>query len=270
MKLLALAALTLGALNANAITSTFKFEIKSSGPDMYPCNAGLRHLDRGSQVVTNVPDGTLATNDDASNYSGDNLMDYMKADLGTWDGDNFTLTTANKTVVGKYVGGYATLFGNNAAINDLAASYGKRISNLSFNLTTERYGAEFFVDLCYRKPQLALDGVGANVTTQAWVAITDTNASKSYVALSNLANKTDVYCSTGDNETGSYSRSSNSFLPITSASFAEVLPSAFTNGVPNKCIVRFYFSENGIQNKRSWQQHGASVQVRAEIVEPAL
>ncbi|MNS70626.1 hypothetical protein D3C72_1039720 [compost metagenome] len=54
-------------------------------------------------------------------------------------------------------------------------SWNKRINNLSFNLGSELYGASYFVDICYRGPQIEYfeDNVVSNFNLKAQANATD-------------------------------------------------------------------------------------------------
>lgn len=181
MKLAAAAMLFIAAQNANAISLRFKFKTFSSGPDIYACNAGLRH-DASQHKVCYFEDtktactpqecnGTtcntrcVCTNDNGGEY----LMDYMKGQYSSWNqstvdwNQTWTSTTAQ---AGQ--GSYNTLVSHGDA-------FANRIKELSFNLGSELYGAEYFVDICYRGPQIEYfkDGVTANWSLQAQATATD-------------------------------------------------------------------------------------------------
>ena len=269
MKLVLSTVLLLGGLALGAKEVTFKFDIFSSGPDIYPCNVGLKHEKHGGKVFHTVGDSTIATNDHGSTTSGDQLPDYFKVDYGSWDGWDYDLITSNAKVLGSYTNRYAVLFGN-GDITQFNSSFGKMIDKLSFNLGSERYGADFFVDVCYRRPDFDYDGMsGINFTAYAWASLTDhVGDAYSYTALAGLKVNSEIYCSTGDDEQGSYyHQGSNGAM---SSSFQSTLNNLRISGVPNRCIVRFNFSETNYDNERRYQKHGAAVKVKAEISEPAL
>ncbi|KYG62330.1 protease [Bdellovibrio bacteriovorus] len=181
MKLAAAAMLFIAAQNANAISLRFKFKTFSSGPDIYACNAGLRHEasahkvcyfeDTKTACTPQECNGTVCntrcvcTNDNGGEY----LMDYMKGSYSTWNqskvewNQTWTSTTAQ---AGQ--GAYNTLVPH-------ADAFKNRIKELSFNLGSELYGAEYFVDICYRGPQIEYfeDGVTANWSLQAQATATD-------------------------------------------------------------------------------------------------
>lgn len=186
MKLFAVAMLLISAQSANAISLRFKFKTFSSGPDIYACNAGLRHQPtqhkacyfENTQVACTPQECNGAQCDTrcvcTNNNGGEYLMDYMKGSYSTWTNatpsNNGGYWNTNWTATSKQAGGssYATLVNNPDA-------FATRIKELSFNLGSELYGAEYFVDICYRGPQIEYfaDNVVANFSILAQATATD-------------------------------------------------------------------------------------------------
>ncbi len=257
------------AFSANAKNVTFKFNIYSSGPDIYPCNVGLKHEKHGDMVCRTVGDSTICTDDHGSMTSGDQLPDFFVVSYGEWDGWDYTPKKKNIKVRGNYTSNYKTLFGN-GEITDINASYGKMIDKLSFNLASERYGADFFVDFCYRRSDFNFDGIkNIAFSAWAWASITDHVGGKySYTALSDLVTSSEIYCTTGDNENKKFSYEGST--QVMTSSYQSTLNNVRIKGVPNRCVIRSYFSETNYDEERRYQKHGASVEVKAEISEPII
>lgn len=185
MKFAAVAMLFVAAQNANAISLRFKFKVFSSGPAIYACNAGLIHQPSNKQVCyfegtqnACTPDQNKeCTNGEVchtrcvctSSGGGEYLMDYMKGTTSNWQSTNDSWswnTTATTRQAGQ--SNYATLVDDSNAFNH-------QIKELSFNLGSELYGAKYFVDICYRGPQIEYfaDNVQANYTLLAQATATD-------------------------------------------------------------------------------------------------
>ncbi|MFV3407064.1 protease [Bdellovibrio bacteriovorus] len=181
MKFAAVAMLLISAQSANAISLRFKFKTFSSGPDIYACNAGLKHnasahkacYFEDTQIACTAgtcTDATchtrcVCTNDNGGEY----LMDYMKGQYSSWNtGDSKWNTNWTATTRQAGQGSFATLVNHEDA-------FANRIKELSFNLGSELYGAEYFVDICYRGPQIEYweDNVVANFSLLAQVSATD-------------------------------------------------------------------------------------------------
>ncbi len=172
------------SLDADAISLKFKFKVYSSGPNIYACNAGIRHQATSKQVC--YLEGTTESCSKSScngnpdcesrcvctnNNGGEYLMDYMKVTTADWKDNGDTTPDTNVENITK-AAGQATF---NSAINGEQAAYAKRIKDLSFNLGSELYGAEYFVDICYRGPQIEYwaDNVFANFSLLAQASATD-------------------------------------------------------------------------------------------------
>ncbi|QDK37258.1 protease [Bdellovibrio sp. NC01] len=186
--MLMLSAITMFAVaqNANAISLRFKFKTFSSGPSMYACNAGIMTPQVGAKVCyfegtknTCTPttcDNTQAVCDTRCVCTGDNggdyLMNYGKVDYQDWK-DNGDTTAATGKGSATFSSSGSTSAWNQAY--DDSQSWGRSISNLSFNLGSELYGAKYFVDICYRGPQIEYfeDGVTANFNLKAQANATD-------------------------------------------------------------------------------------------------
>lgn len=161
------------ASSANAISLRFKFKTFSSGPSIYACNAGLKSAAVGKKVCYFEGTTNACTKNDCTdgqvcntrcvcagdNNGGDYLMNYGKVSTMTWadQGETPVAVETNKT--------FASTGQQYAkAISDDNAAFNYTIKDLSFNLGSELYNAEYFVDICFRGPQIEyyLDGVNSN------------------------------------------------------------------------------------------------------------
>jgi len=71
MKLIIFLSLFLLSFSSHAKKLTFTFNISSSGPDIYPCNVGLRHLETTGGI------------------------DYFQTSYGNWDGWSYVEESSN-------------------------------------------------------------------------------------------------------------------------------------------------------------------------------
>lgn len=161
------------ASSANAISLRFKFKTYSSGPSIYACNAGLKSAAVGKKVCYFEGTTNACTQNDCKdgqvcntrcvcagdNNGGDYLMNYGKVTTMTWadHGETPVVVESNKTFA-------STNQQYAQAISSDAAAFNHTIKDLSFNLGSELYNAEYFVDICFRAPQIEyyLDGVNSN------------------------------------------------------------------------------------------------------------
>ncbi len=151
------------SLSASAVSVEFKFDVNSSGPSIYPCNAGIKHdthpqrvcYDRVTTQSCNPANDCRGVVDcncvctGSTTGEGEHRLDYLTVSSAAWtDNGEFAgpSTSVNK---------YATQGSFNMAFNEnQKAEWDQQITKMSVNLGSERYGAEFFLDICYRGPQI--------------------------------------------------------------------------------------------------------------------
>lgn len=147
--------------NVQAVSLEFKFDVNSSGPSMYACDAGIKHDDHYGRICYDREtkescDPKLCTSEEQCNCVctggattdvGEYKQDYLKTSYAPWtDNGEVPYNTVHKTVsAGKE---------HFNRVFPLRAEWDHQLTNLSFNLGSERYGAEFYVDICYRGPQI--------------------------------------------------------------------------------------------------------------------
>jgi hypothetical protein len=159
-------------------------------------------------------------------------------------------------------------------------SFKKQLTHLNFNLGSERYGSEYFVDICYRATQIEYpSNVGLAYLIKRQVTITDlgTNGngtdgfvfngnstptyytSRTYQNLAELEVKSALYC-----------RDKNNDLVVSEESNWKDFSVAQLVGFSNKwthtdlkgCLVRYKFREtniNGRDSLRRWKLQEARI-----------
>lgn len=171
------------ASSANAISLRFKFKTFSSGPSIYACNAGLKSAAVGKKVCYFEGTTNACTQNDCKdgqvcntrcvcagdNNGGDYLMNYGKVTTMSWADHGETPSNPETKSFA------STNQQWSKAIADDAAAFNYTIKDLSFNLGSELYNAEYFVDICFRGPQIEyyLDNVDSNWTRTLQVTATD-------------------------------------------------------------------------------------------------
>ena len=189
-KLVTLMALVITAFvgtanDSQAISLRFKFKVYSSGPSIYACNAGIRHNIQWNKVCYFEGTNNACTPNDCKDKTvcntscvctggdgGNSLMDFMQGTIQPWTdhkaaGDNINTSSgaSSFSVNAPYQGNYGNMN------NNLATVFDNRISQLSFELGSELYGSEYYLDVCYRGPQIEYfkDGSAVNslLTAQA-------------------------------------------------------------------------------------------------------
>lgn len=177
--ILLLVAVLFLSFQAEAISLRYKFKVFSSGPSIYPCNAGVIAQPTSQKVcyfenTQNVcnPDSCSTAKGNCESRcvcTGDNGGDYLQnygvAEYKDWK-DHHQLNS----VTGKGKKTFAVSSSKPYAFED-NASWDKVLTNLHFDLGSELYSAKYYVDICYRGSQIEYfeDQVAANwsVFTQA-------------------------------------------------------------------------------------------------------
>lgn len=210
MKKLLVGLVALGAVSsANAISLRFSFDVNSSGPSIYACNAGIQHARHDNTRI--CYDRVTADSCSPNNCPADEECNCvctggLTSDAGEYRHDFMRVSYADWTDNGVAAGASTSkslMAGQNSAkVLFSNGNYGfdKQLTSLEFNLGSERYGAEYFVDVCYRGPQIEYwanrnynDTPNFLLNAQATVTDVEGNAYK-YSEVSNLKMKAEVIC----------------------------------------------------------------------------
>jgi hypothetical protein len=177
--------LTLGLLaspSAQAISYKFDFDAYSSGPSIYACNAGLisKPITKkvcyfsGTQNICSPntctdPKGCQSTCVCSGDAGGGHLMNYGKLEAYDWT------EAGDPTRKGEIKGSFRAKTDSYSTALPEKDSWLKHISFLSFELSSELYGASYFVDICYRGPHIEFhqDGLTSNYSVFAQASATD-------------------------------------------------------------------------------------------------
>lgn len=234
MKKLSLLVLVLmmSAVNAFAVSLEFSFDVNSSGPSIYPCDAGLKHATHPQRVcydrVTADSCNPAACSPQAecncvctggaTGSDGEYRMDFMNVSYTPWT-ENGSVAGAS---VSKTFAAQADVFSRvfPAPLNN-KLEWDNQITALSFNLGSERYGAEFYLDVCYRGPQIEYNhyyqigtGDAPNFSIKGQATVTDlarnTNDIK-YSQVSGLTVKAQWVCDLQGQGTYKFAHNGTSF-----------------------------------------------------------
>lgn len=214
LSLLAFALVVAGLFSdkASAVSLQFKIDVVSSGPSIYACDAAIKHASHPQRVCFDRKTGnscepkncstpqncSCVCTGGADSGAGEYRHDYMKATYSDWvDNGQVTSAPTGKSVFADQ--NFSRLFAN-------SDEWGKVLHSLEFDLGSERYGAEMYLDVCYRGPQIeyfrdAPFGTNAGVTSPnfniiAQATVTDiasTNGLK-YSQLADLKVRVDATC----------------------------------------------------------------------------
>ena len=163
MKRIALIVIALMALatNAFAVGLEFAFDVNSSSASIYPCDAGIKHSNHGDKVcydrvTQNSCSPDVCVNQASCNCvctggiagNGQEKLDMIQAKYADWS-ENGSYSQSGVTSVAVHADS-----NNFNRIFQWKNEWGKQLTSLSFNLGSERYGTEFYLDVCYRGPQI--------------------------------------------------------------------------------------------------------------------
>lgn len=207
------------AQSAFAINLTFKFDVYSSGPSIYPCNAGLVHAPTGRVCQDRLtgdsctpgcaggntalcPTGTTpescvcsggTTNTGAVDNQGGYRLDFLNVKHADWTDNGETASNRSPSKIEAGTTAFNKVFATTYE------SFGKQLTEMSVNLGSELYGAEYFLDVCYRGPQIDYRDTSVNFALKAKVTVnnlTTTGAANApkYIEASDLSTRAEVKC----------------------------------------------------------------------------
>ncbi len=275
--------LMLLSFNANAISLTFKLDIFSSGVDIYACNAGLMHGAYEGRVCyeRDNPENScnpglctagemcncVCTGDQLNNSGqGEYRLDYLQSSYRNWADHGEIGGGAGSAVKEAGLNGFNQLWSNEVAFD-------KELSSLNFNLGSERYGAVYFLDVCYRSTQITYDYQGStiNFAHDKQVTITDLSSNGyNYEELAGLLVKTVLSCKEKGKswktieETNWTAFNGNDLINYSRRNITKDL---------EKCKVRYLFKESnddGLASLRRWNLQEARVCTYTSFDEPTV
>lgn len=284
------------SFSVNAANLTFDFGVQSSGTSLYACNAGIKHNDPAGRIcydrsTTNRCNPTACVNSQQncncvctggfSNDDGEFRLDYFRAEASNW-ADNGQSPTGRETVrVAAGKTSYAQYIENKQRFK-------KQIHSLDFFLGSERYGTEYFVDVCFRAPQVSQGGNLSNDTLNWSISrsatITDISSTNFNDDNFNLGNGSVFYSNIPYHVDANLKvrstlvckdKSGNTVIKKTSnwASFAagQVVNYAreMTQSDLRGCFVRYWFKESN-KKVRTWRLQQSKVSTKSSFNESVL
>jgi hypothetical protein len=303
----AVAFLSLSAQNASAVSLTFQFDVNSSGPSMYACNAGIKHAyeakictDKVSNMTctpacaagnvaacaANTSPATCACTGEEEGNQGGSLLDFANVNYGAWSDNQEPSTAPNNKKLTSAGYDWASLFPMTTG------AYANQVKDLTINLGSEIYGAEYFVDICYRGSQIDYTNVpDVNFGLIGKVTVTNLKAGTNYQDLSKLNVQATTkcimddsfnYCAAdtipgvdlcGSTDAHKIVQSSVVKPAYTSTQQIELLNTPTmgtgTKRSPKFCYTRYTFSETS-HTVRKWKEQKARICTYTRISEPTL
>ncbi len=305
-KALLAVALLVAANSASAIEVSFDFTVFSSGSSIYPCNAGIKHAKAQDVVCYERTNPRNSCNPNlceegkscdcvCSGTDGSYLTDFASVKYTKWSDHDDRYPRRNKKASFAADGTKNFLFSND--VDMFGEKQGKyfdnQLSSLSFNLGSELFGTEYFLDVCYRGPQIDYHNAGIDTNWVAKAEATIQNLSDTYSSYANVAGlkvKSEIVCdyqnevSYDVNETpgnealdedDSYRLIHNQRLGLnTGVANGRRNITGHGKKAPNFCRVRYTFTEghklSGKEQFRPWETQAAKICTRTSIEDPAL
>lgn len=199
-----------------AISLEFKIDINSSGPSIYACDAGLKHTRIPTQRICydrtdpsqsceiddceGVVDCNCVCTGSTDNVDGHNRLDMMRVSYSNWvdNGEDTPALTKKSYAAGN--GSFKRVFAG-------TDEWDKMLHTLEYDLGSEIYGAEMYLDVCYRGPQIEYweavqNGFSANDTPNHTMNLQTTITDLSnvlgdgtdYASLADLEVKVEAIC----------------------------------------------------------------------------
>jgi hypothetical protein len=153
-----------------AKTIFFDFDVNSSGPEIYPCNAGIVHHKqkawchvKGTTMPCSpdfIPDSQRPNGSSpqppciCTGESGSSVLDFLRFTASKWDDREWSDEFIKSNVKGIPNSTIPSVVEKIHGEDNIVNEFQTQIEQLSINLSSERYGAEYFVDFCYRGPQI--------------------------------------------------------------------------------------------------------------------
>ncbi len=264
----------LAADSAYALRLVYKFNIESSGPTMYACNVGIRHDGgqvchiRGNPGQSCEPNLVCAPGQDCNINNcictgpngGESFWDvvngryfpYTEVNEAPSGGQNFEIRSNRNT--------WQTLFNDTDAFNwqlgasDIANTSG---DGVTFVLTSEVMSASYFVDICYRGPQIVAPNGNINnvyvFSSSAYGSdhlgrpLPNSSDIARYTELSDLAASVRIQCYEDLNSAPFYEQTFDGGLmngQRVNFVTTDVISNLSRNGqIPRFCRVRYFFEE---------------------------
>lgn len=248
---------------------------------VYACNAGIKHV-AAAQVCYQRSNPSVSCNPnpscDSSTEScdcvcsgtngGENNVDYVKfngrnfseyEDLSNISDENFwsnTLLTRNSLDQG-----HSSSIDNEGFVvaTHNPESFVLKDQSLSFQLGSELFGSEYFVDLCWKNTNE--DNVGTFDINSLYSYKNKDLFGDSYVSSADIHTKTDVVCT--DSDYNSFSQFEETYFPFPSQ-MSEMTPYIESVEDVSFCRVRHYFKENNVAF-RPWEVSAIDISTKLEV-----
>jgi hypothetical protein len=301
-KALVALALFAATFSASAIEVSFDFSVFSSGSSIYPCNAGIKQANTNVQVCYKRTEPTTTCNPSAcvegeqcdcvcSGTSGGAYnVNFLTAGYTAWTDHNESAGSSTSSSV-KSTTSENFVFGNNTDLAGQEAGkyFDNQLTSLSFNLGSELFGAEYYLDVCFRGPQIdyATAGIHTNWVANASATIQNMAGYANYQDVAGLTVKSEIVCDyqevnapnavnfTPGNDALDYT--AETLISLEAFNGSETVNGGKNiteaGGIaPTFCRVRYTFKEGNLLEGRElfrpWKKQAAKVCTKTSIEEP--
>ena len=250
MKALVSVAALLISFSAHAEVVSFTVPTPSTNEGLYLCNAGVAHQRPASSAATPCIEGGECSDEAISDPARGN------------DGISFQALQSDGLLRRFAIS--APKNGDYSMISPLNNGWGNKITELNISLSSETYGAKYFLEFCYQGPIADLSGKNKEDLSkgiyQLQASLFANNVS--YIRTVDLASRMSWSCDLRSTGSATKARVPSELAPLTyeidstqsviaslsnisttAVSFTHTLNSN-TSRVPRFCVVRFEFAEN--------------------------
>ncbi|WP_127717421.1 hypothetical protein [Halobacteriovorax sp. HLS] len=247
----------------------------------YACNAGIKHVEpaertcytRSTPRISCNPNACVsgqscdcvcsgtsggASNVDFMTFNGRSFSDIAELDLlsqeSFWDSTRQSKTSSlsmNSGSIDSEQFVVATHSPRNYVLKD---------KSLSFNLGTELYGTEYFVDLCWQN--INEDNKGSFDLLPSYGYKNKTLFGDSYVDFANIYTRTQVYCTS---DQGTEFIAFDEDYTMFPSQMQDLFPNVGSVEDVSFCRVRHYFKED-TNAFRPWELNAVEISTKLEVV----
>lgn len=246
---------------------------------VYACNAGIKHEKPASRLCYSRTNPSLSCKPEScesgqscdcvcSGEDGSSIVDFMtfsgrsfssNSDLESITNESFwSGTTQSRTSIESQSYGFVDSEGFVVATNS-PENYVLRTNSLSFQLSSELYGSEYFVDLCWKNVN---DSYAGEFEISPKYSFKNKQLfGETYTESANILTRTDVECVDDNEQSFNLFEESLSYFP---SQMSELLPQIGTVDRVSFCRVRHYFKEDS-ENFRPWELNAIEVTTSLDV-----
>jgi len=210
--------------------------------ELWMCNAGLKHTKHNYEHEYCYGSSCISTIDTNHNFENItyNIADYFSTD-----------TFGNFTPQGIYAS-------STANFNESSSALGQHIlSDVQFELHSERIGSEYFVDICWKTEEDFDSTTGFDIYNR----IEAYNNGIPYIDMTSLKGRFELKCGQDFNSLGTVA-SSGMYTPVSDISS---FSTQFYNPQFKSCVIRQYFQEQRIQGREQRLNKFKSITVSSKV-----